>query len=214
MIQNRFIEKFESKSDIELERIMKSTDKDFVEDARLAAIYLLEKRNGKSIETENAQNIIVDAKEQERIALEKSRIGTEKRIQESKKKNHLTNDPNAPELHSKRVITVFSAIFSTIFGAVLLMYNMKQTNNPKGRIQVLVFGVLWTVASILTINYIGLKANFAIIFNLVGAGILTEYFWNKFIGKEFEYRKRSWIKPAIISVIITIPFVLAIIYGG
>ena len=214
MKPNRFIEKFESKSDKELDRIMNSTDKDFVEEARLAAIFLLEKRNGKSTVTENAQKIIEENKEQERIALEKSKIETEKRIQESKEKNHLTNDPNAPELHSKRVITVFSAIFSTIFGVVLLMYNMKHTNNPKGRIQVLVFGILWTLASILTINYIGLKVNFAIIFNLVGAGILTEYFWNKFIGKAFEYRKRSWIKPAIISVIITIPFVLAIIYGG
>lgn len=214
MKQNRFIEKFELKSDKELERIMNSSDKDFVEDARLAAIYLLEKRNGKSVETQNAQMIIEEKNEQVNIALEKSRIEAEKRIQHTKKRSYLTDDPNAPELYSKIVITVFSTIFSTIFGAILLMYNMKQTNNQKGRIQVLIFGILWTIASILVLNYIGLKANFSIIFNLVGAGILTEYFWNKFIGKEFEYRKRSWIKPAIISVIIVIPFILAIIFGG
>ena len=214
MKRNRFIEKFDSKSDKELERIMKSTNKEFVEDARLAAIYLLEQRNGKSIETENAQKIIDKKNESKQNALEKSRIETQKRIQENKKKSHLTDDPTAPELHSKRVITVFSVIFTTIFGAVLLMYNMKQTGNAKGRIQVLIFGILWTIISILTINFIGIKYNFALIFNLIGAGILTEFFWNKFIGKEFKYRKRSWYKPAVISVIIMIPFILAIIYGG
>lgn len=122
-------------------------------------------------------------------------------------------DP-VPQLHSKRVITVFSGLFSTIFGAVLLMYNMKQTNNPKGRIHVLLFGIIWTVGSILTINYLELPGNLTIIFNLLGAGILNEYFWNRFIGKELKFRKRSWVKPAIISVVITIPFILAVMYGG
>ncbi len=206
MKKNLFLEKFEHKSDSELEHII-SDEKSYVEEARVAAIEILKRRNGKSKELEDAQNKIRLKKEQERIRQEKV-------IADEKKKNNLTDDQNAPELHSKRVITIFSAVFTTIFGAVLLMYNMKQTNNPKGRIQVLVFGILYTVASILLINLIKKQTNLAIIFNLAGAGILTEYFWNKFIGKEFKYRKRSWLKPAIISVIIIIPFVLALIYGG
>lgn len=62
-------------------------------------------------------------------------------------------------------------------------------------------------------NLLNIQANLAIVLNLVGATILTEFFWNKKLGKETKYRKRSWLKPAIISVIITIPFILAIIYG-
>ena len=78
----------------------------------------------------------------------------------------------------------------------------------------MIFGVLYTLAIIVTINLLNIGTNLALVFNFVGAGILTEYFWNKFIGKEFQYRKRSWIKPAIISVLIIIPIFLAIVYGG
>jgi len=147
------------------------------------------------------------------VAKEKKEKAQRKVVEEEKKKSNITDDPNAPELHSKKVIMFFSAIFSPIFGAVLLMYNMKQTDNSKGRIQVLIFGILYTVATIVIINQLDIKTNLAFIFNFAGAGILTEYFWSKFIGKEFKHRKRSWIKPAIISVLITIPLLLAAIYG-
>ena len=137
----------------------------------------------------------------------------EKFIEEEKKKNDITDDPSAPELHSKKVIMVFSGLFSTIFGAVLLMYNMKQTNNQTGRIQVLIFGIIYTLTTIVFVNLLNKGGNIALILNIAGGGILIEYFWNKFIGKEFQHRKRGWIKPAIISVLITIPFILVLIYG-
>ena len=105
---------------------------------------------------------------------------------------------------------MFSAIFSAIFCAVLMMHNFKEVGNSKARNQVLVFGILYTIASILIINALNIQA---IALNFTGAAILTEFFWNKQLGKEIKYRKRSWIKPAIISVIITIPFVLAVING-
>lgn len=203
MSKNIFIEKFQDKTDAELQNII-SDKKKYVEKARLASIQILKERNGNSQELENAEKELIEEKE---IAIQKHNLD------EQKKKDHLTDDPNAPELYSKRVITVFSAIFSTIFGAVLLMYNMKQTNNEKGRIQVLVFGILYTILIIIVANALKTGFNITIILNLIGASILNEYFWNKFIGKEFFYRKRSWIKPAIISIIITIPFILAIIYG-
>lgn len=205
MAINKFVEKFQDKTDSELQNII-SDKKSYVEEARLASIQILKERNGNSLELETAEKELREEKEK-KVAIQKQ--NEEDQI----KKNYLTDDPNAPELHSKRVITLFSAIFSTIFGAVLLMYNMKQTKNEKGRIQVLVFGILYTIASIVVINTLNMQANLAIILNFGGALILTEYFWNKFIGKEFLYRKRSWIKPAIISIIITIPFILAIIYG-
>ncbi len=205
MNENIYFTKFQSKTDSELEYILENKEK-YNEQAVSASIQILKNRNGKTPELEIVENEIQATKERKIIAQEKE-------FEEEKKKNNITDDPNAPELHSKRVIMVFSGLFSTIFGAVLLMYNMKQTDNSNGRIQVLVFGILYTIVTLVVVNLLNIKGNIAIIFNIAGGGILTEYFWNKFIGKEFEHRKRSWIKPAIISVLITIPLVLAAIYG-
>ena len=205
MNENRFIEKFQHKTDSELEYILENK-KSYNEQAIAASIHILKERNGKTPELESVESEI-------KIEKEKKEIAREKTIEEHKKKNNITDDPNAPELHSKKVIMVFSGLFSTIFGAVLLMYNMKQTDNQTGRIQVLIFGILYTIITLVVVNSLNIGGNIALIFNIAGGGILTEYFWNKFIGKEFQHRKRSWIKPAIISVLITIPLILAAIYG-
>lgn len=205
MSENRFIEKFQHKTDSELEYILENK-KGYNEQAIAASIHILKERNGKTPELESVESEI-------KIEKEKKEIAREKTFEEHKKKNNITDDPNAPELHSKKVIMVFSGLFSTIFGAVLLMYNMKQTDNQTGRIQVLIFGILYTIITLVVVNLLKIGGNIALIFNIAGGGILTEYFWNKFIGKEFQHRKRSWIKPAIISVLITIPLILAAIYG-
>ncbi|NAY90604.1 hypothetical protein GTQ34_01620 [Muricauda sp. JGD-17] len=205
MSENRFIEKFQHKTDSELEYILENK-KSYNEQAVAASIHILKERNGKTPELESVESEI-------KIEKEKKEIAREKTIKEHKKKNNITDDPNAPELHSKKVIMVFSGLFSTIFGAVLLMYNMKQTDNQTGRIQVLIFGILYTIITLVVVNSLNIGGNIALIFNIAGGGILTEYFWNRFIGKEFQHRKRSWIKPAIISVLITIPLILAAIYG-
>jgi hypothetical protein len=205
MKENKFLEKFQNKTDSELEYILENK-KSYDEKAVSASIHILKERNGITPEIETVENDIKTEKEKKKIAQKKF-------VEEEKKKNNITDDLSAPELHSKKVIMVFSGLFSTIFGAVLLMYNMKQTDNPTGRIQVLIFGILYTIIPLVVINLLNIGGNIALLFNIIGGGILSEYFWNKFIGKEFEYRKRSWIKPAIISVLITIPFILAAIYG-
>jgi hypothetical protein len=193
MIENIFLKRFETKSESELEHIINNKEI-FTEQARIAAIQILEKRNGGS------------------LANQKSEVDIEVN-KENKKNSFLTDDLNAPELHSKRVITVFALVFSTIFGAVLLMHNFKEVGNAKSRNQVLIFGILYTIASIAIVNSFHIKGNLALFLNIVGATILTEYFWNKHLGKEINYRQRSWIKPAIISTIIMIPIVFALIYG-
>tara|TARA_R110002049_G_scaffold16388_8_gene65346 strand:+ start:4485 stop:5102 length:618 start_codon:yes stop_codon:yes gene_type:complete len=205
MSENKFLEKFRSKPETELERII-NDKKSFTEQARIAAIEILKERNGETEFTKGAEKEVV-------VSQERKEAIEQKLSEEKKKDSFLTDDLDAPELHSKRVITMFAAIFSTIFGAVLMMHNFKAVGNIKARNQVLVFGILYTVASILIINSLNIRTNLAVILNLGGAIVLTELFWNKQLGKNIRYRKRSWVKPAIISVIITIPFLLAIIYG-
>ncbi|MCM8568635.1 hypothetical protein NE848_04545 [Gramella jeungdoensis] len=115
-----------------------------------------------------------------------------------------------PKLYSKRVIYSFSVIFSTIFGAVILMSNLKQVNDNRARWEVLIFGIIFTLGTALTLTTIELKTNLGIPLNILGGVILNEFFWNRSIGKDAEFEKKSWHKPAIISALISLPFVLAL----
>ncbi len=130
-------------------------------------------------------------------------------MEEAQKKNHEV----LPKLYSKRVIYVFSVLFSTIFGTVILMSNLKQIGNSKGRLEVLVFGIIYTLGSFITLTNIEMQANFGLPLNILGGLILNEFFWNRYIGKDTEFEKKSWHKPAIISGLICLPFVLAMFYG-
>ncbi|TBW30023.1 hypothetical protein [Gramella sp. KN1008] len=119
-----------------------------------------------------------------------------------------------PKLYSKRVIYAFSIIFSTIFGAAILMSNLKQVNDNKARWEVLFFGIIFTVGTAITLTTVQLQMNLGIPLNILGAVILNEFFWNRSIGSDTPYEKKSWHKPAIISAMITLPFVFALLYGA
>ena len=130
-------------------------------------------------------------------------------------KDEGVTDPNAPLLYTKATIRFFSTLFSVLFGAVLLAYNI---NDTKKKLIVIGFGTIYTALTIFIFNLIpsDLQIRFLYLTALVNAGGglgLTTTFWDKFIGKEIKYRaKPPWI-PLIISFMITLPIVLAIIYG-
>ena len=113
-----------------------------------------------------------------------------------------------PFLYSKKAIQGFTIFFSTIFGAVLLMSNFKATNNLKARNQVLIFGIGYTILSTIFLNFLPRMFFLTLLFNFVGYAILIEFFWNKTLGKDIEYRKKQIWKPLIISIAILIVFVL------
>jgi cation transport ATPase len=202
MNDNRFLQKFKGHSDTELEQIINDQET-FVEEARIAAIQLLKERNGKNDSIEKAEAEIESVKEHKRQLQEK--------IKEEHREDYSTEDPNAPKLYSKRVIMLFAALFSTIFGAVLMMINFKEVGNQKAKVQVLIFGILYTGLIIFIVNALDIQTNIGIALNWGGAAILTEYFWNKQLGKTIQYQTKNWTKPAIISGIITTPIILALI---
>lgn len=127
---------------------------------------------------------------------------------------NIKNEENKPYLYSKSLILVFSLLFSPIFAAVLLMLNLKAIGKNKERFYVLLFavGYLFTTAAILQI--FSLPSNLTFIANVIGAAILNEYFWNKYIGRETQYVKKSWIKPALVSVAVALLFLLLIMGAG
>jgi len=121
-------------------------------------------------------------------------------------------EDNLPKLYSKRLILVFSGLFSVLFGTVILLSNLKKIGEKKGMMQVLIFALIYVTGMVITIQSMNANTNLALPMNIAGALILNEYFWNRYIGKDTEYEKKSWIKPAIISMCISIPAFLALVY--
>jgi len=177
----------------------------FVEDARQAAIWELEKR---ILESENNSET-----KQELVLNQKENVNkTSNPFQFNKNDTFITEDPSAPELYSKKSILVFSIMFSTIFGAVLLMSNLNAVNNQKAKIGVLSFAVIYTGLIIMVVNQFEIKTNIGLPLNIIGGFLLTGPFWNNEIGRDFLHRKKKIWKPLVISFLIMIPFILAIIY--
>jgi hypothetical protein len=124
---------------------------------------------------------------------------------------NIVNDLDAPQFYSPGAIWGFSVFFTVIFGAVLLMSNL---TDKRAKWIVIGFGILYTTVGIIIMNLLPQPSSgLTIGFNAGGALILTQLFWNKYVGKEIKFRTKPIWKPLIISIVITIPFLLAIFYG-
>jgi hypothetical protein len=114
------------------------------------------------------------------------------------------------EIYSKRAIWGFSIFFSSIFGAVLLMINLRAAGFKKEANQILLYAILYTVVSLYIINKYTVAtaspSSGAMVFNLVGGLMLSRYFFTKYFPDEDYYPKPIW-KPLIISLLITGVFV-------
>lgn len=127
---------------------------------------------------------------------------------------NLTTDPNAPVFYSERVIYTFSTFLSVIFGSVLLAINCRSTEEKKGAWQVLLFGVCFTSLQILLLSQIPRNTMLTFIFSTIGALIMNNLFWKKYIGKDTKYRTKPIWKPLIVAIIIYVPLFLFLIFGN
>jgi len=124
---------------------------------------------------------------------------------------NVVTDQEAPQFYSPRAIWGFSVFFTVIFGAVLLALNL---TDRKAKWIVIGVGVLYTAAAIFIINLLPQpNTGITIGLNTGGALLLTNLFWDKYVGKETKFRTKQIWKPLIISILISIPFLLALIYG-
>ena len=200
MRANNFTQNMLKKSNAELENILEDK-KMYTDEAIQAVIWELENRN-----------IIEKGSITHNLAiLEKDVLIEEKELD---KANHEASSEATvfPILYSKRAIQGFTIFFSTLFGAVLLMSNLKKMNKPKARVEVLVFGISYTFLTIILLDYLPKTFFLTILFNLVGYAVLVEYFWNKNLGKELQHQKKQISKPLIISFAILVLLVLLQFY--
>jgi hypothetical protein len=129
------------------------------------------------------------------------------------KKVKAVPDENSPTLYSDRVIYTFSALFSVIFGGVLFAINLKTVNKKEGIVPVTIFSIFYAALSIYILNIVNLGTMGAILSGAIGAMIINNFFWKKYIGKDVLYHKKSFVKPLIIALIIFIPLFFLIIWS-
>lgn len=134
------------------------------------------------------------------------------------------NDPNEEvssfeifeksKIYSQGAIMGFSVVFTTIFGGVLLMQNLKEAGKKKEAYTVLIASIVYTLVVILLTNIIAQpNSSMSFALNIGGGALLSKYFFAKHFPDKDKYESKPIWKPLVISIIITIPFVLALIYA-
>ena len=123
------------------------------------------------------------------------------------------NQADTGKIYSKRAVMGFTIFFAPLFGGVLLHQNLIDHNKKMEANLVLFVSIVFTLITIVVVNSLNTKtSSFTYILNIVWGAILSEYFYKKYFPDDnYEYKK-IW-KALIISIIIMIPFVLAMIYS-
>ncbi|SFU72428.1 hypothetical protein SAMN05216480_11659 [Pustulibacterium marinum] len=193
MEQSFFTSAYKDKTHEELIQIIEDNET-YTEEARYTAIIMLENRGGDISKwdpfKQNYEN--TQAKE--------------KRFNELLKKQQSQQEEKEEfVLYSKNLILIFCILFSTLFGAALLAYNMKIAGKKQGVTQVLLFALFYVLGGVL-ISLVFQTDMSALFLNVISGFILTEYYWNKHLGATVKYVKKSWVKPTLISLVIVFVF--------
>jgi hypothetical protein len=121
----------------------------------------------------------------------------------------------APKIYSKQAIFGFCIVFTSIFGGVLLMQNLRDIGKKKEANLVLLLSILYTALVAIAANTIAVNnSSVTWVLNAVGGAVLSEYFYKKYFPADSDYPKKTIWKPLIISLIIVVPFILAAIYAN
>ena len=104
-----------------------------------------------------------------------------------------------PVLFSKTAIRLFSILFSTLFGGILLSINLYRLNKRKEIFFVISFSLLFSYGIGLLVTYFPeYSTAIALSMNLLGLIILEGLFWNRMIGNELKYTKQPiWMTLGI-----------------
>jgi hypothetical protein len=121
---------------------------------------------------------------------------------------NITDDFNAPKLYSRYAIRFFAIIFSTFFGGILLGINLNRLGKKREIYYVIIFSFLFSILAYqLSLLSPDNATTITIIMNLLGSVILEEFFWKRYIGKHFKFRRQS------LSTALLIGFGISLLLG-
>jgi hypothetical protein len=116
-------------------------------------------------------------------------------------------------LYSEKAMRFFSIFFTPIFGAFLMVSNLITLNEFKLKKQLLAYSIIYTLLTIIAINLIlaqyksqSLNNGLILVFNGIGFELMKHVYIGKVMPE--NYAKKSVLKPFIVSMAITIPFII------
>ena len=209
MVKRKVLEKL---SDSELEKYLKPESR-FVPEAIQFAYEILKERGKQfsEIETNRIENLINSKIESEK---------TNEPIYKNGWDKNLTENDNAIELYTNKLIWIFSIASGVIFGTVLQAINYRKVKNNNGLIFTILVGILYTILQMYISSYV--EENFpnfqargrSLTFILSGIGATGLFvIREKIFEIKNEYKAKSFVAPLIISILIYIPIIYAMIKG-
>jgi hypothetical protein len=134
-------------------------------------------------------------------------------------------DEQGVAIYSKATLLLFSIFFSPLVGSVLLMLNLRSAGYKRQGTIVLFFGIAWQFFCGVVVNYaaslLGFPKNdtkvlqhpqvviLVLILNIIGGGILVEYFFKKYFPFD-DYEHKSIWKALLITLVVVIPLSMLI----
>ncbi|MDB5124699.1 MAG: hypothetical protein JWP94_2828 [Mucilaginibacter sp.] len=122
--------------------------------------------------------------------------------------NNMVEDPDAPVFFSKRAIFAFSVLFSVFFGSILLAINVSKTKNRGRAILVVLYGLGFTLLQGILLRSYPIDPIISLMSSIIGAYIMDNLFWNRFVGNSTLYRSRPIWVPLIIGIAIVASYLI------
>ncbi len=121
-------------------------------------------------------------------------------------------DPRLPRIYSSGAILGFSIVFAPIFGGVLLAINLFRTGRKREGILVVLFSILYEAAVLWLLNLPEEPmTSLTYLLNAAGGAILAKAVLPRYFPDEKVFPKRKIWVPLIVSILITVPFLLIMI---
>jgi lysylphosphatidylglycerol synthetase-like protein (DUF2156 family) len=170
------------------------------EDAVLAALDELQRRGQPAPEDaalRPALDAVVRDQQAAQAKLAAATPATEKEVPEDEQ----------PVLYTPGVIVLFSVLFNTIAGAVLLAINMYQVKRTKAIWGLAAFVLAYLIVESLIVNAMmrSGQLNFLVlsVMNLPAILAYVLWFWPRYVGT-YQFQSRGWLAPLLICLILAV----------
>lgn len=210
-MENTYVSVMAFLSDEELERYLQHPEK-YVPEAIEAAVAELKKR-GRQFSAEE------EARVRQMILQRKEAL-----------KHYLMQEPapvakpdfpvsrssgEMPALYPESSLYIISLLFNPFFASILLALNCQRTGKREGVLVALSFGFVYMILTLLIISLLKLNIYITLIFNVVGALLLHQWLWKKYLGQYEAYQPKPIWGPLLIFLLISVPLLLiAYLHGG
>jgi len=120
--------------------------------------------------------------------------------EENPVETNFVSEEEVVSLYSRSAVFGFSIFFSTIFGSILLMINLRRLGEKRKGFEILLLGIAYAIISSVLVDMAGANLVLSLVLNVLGGYLMSTYFWAKYIGLEFSHEKQSILIPLILGI--------------